>query len=140
MKIATLSFATALTLIFGLSISLSAQTTATWKGGAPGMEHEWNCPKNWSSYRVPDAFSDVIIPDVSSTTLAAPVIKNGVFEVNSIQVHPNAKLTVEQDAQLVVYNIDNDCLNRQGLCLKGSLLILNGGAESVFKNGVAEKQ
>lgn len=111
-----------LTLV--LANAIYAQTTVIWKGGAPGQENNWNCPKNWSNYKVPNDFSDVVIPDVSSTTLSAPVIKNGVFEVNSIQVHPNAELTIEQDAQLMVHTIHSDFLNKLGLRIKGSLLIV----------------
>lgn len=81
----------------------SSQRTTTWKGGAPGMENEWNCPKNWSNYSVPDEFDNVIIPDVSTTTQAAPVIKNGKVEVNSLYMDTNAKLIVDESAQLVVF-------------------------------------
>ena len=66
------------------------------------MENEWNCPKNWSAYAVPDAFSNVIIPDVSTTSLASPVIKDGTVEVNTLFLGADASLTVEVGAQLVI--------------------------------------
>ena len=103
MKNVLLSIATAFALLFGLATTLSAQNTVVWKGGTPGQENNWNCPKNWSKYKVPDEFSDVVIPDVSSTTHATPVIKSGTFEVNSIQIQSNAQLTIESGARLVVY-------------------------------------
>lgn len=104
-------FLAVLVLVFSLSTNLfsqqrpidSSQRTTTWKGGAPGMENDWNCPKNWSNYRVPDKFDNVIIPDVSTTTLAPPVIKNGRVEVNSLYLDTNANLIVHESAQLVVF-------------------------------------
>lgn len=126
-------------LFLSFNFTLSAQTTSTWKGGAAGQEHEWNCPKNWSNHKVPDEFSNVVIPDVSTTTLAAPVIKNGQFEVNSILVHSNAKLTIEQDAQLVAYAAQWDCPTGNDLCVKGSLLIINEDAVGNLNLGFAKK-
>ncbi len=79
-----------------------SQIANTWKGGAPGLENDWNCPKNWSAFRVPDAFTDVIIPDASSTTQAPPVIQSGQLEVNSLFMETNAQLTIRESAQLVV--------------------------------------
>ena len=137
MKNSILSIAATLTLILGFGTSLSAQTIITWKGGAPGQEQNWNCPKNWSSYRVPDSFTDVVIPDVSTTSLAAPIISTGVFEVNSILLQSNANMTIEKGAQLVVYNAENCFFNEQSLHLKGSLLILDEPTEASVKKGVA---
>ncbi len=88
---------------------------------------------------MPDEFSNVVIPDVSTTTLAAPVIKNGQFEVNSILVHSNAKLTIEQDAQLVAYAAQWDCPTGNDLCVKGSLLIINEDAVGNLNLGFAKK-
>lgn len=123
MKIKNIIAVIALALSF--IATLHAQKTVTWKGGTPGQENDWNCAKNWSSHKVPDEFSNVVIPDVSTTTLAAPVIKNGTFEVNAIIVHSNAKLTVEKDAQLVIYTTEGDCLDTRGFNIKGSLLLLD---------------
>lgn len=79
-----------------------AQRAIVWKGGAPGMKNDWYCPQNWSTTSVPDEFSDVIIPDVSTSTFASPVIRSGDVEVNSLEMHANASLTIESRARLVV--------------------------------------
>jgi hypothetical protein len=118
--------------------ALSAQNAVTWKGGTPGQEGNWDCPKNWSSYRVPDEFSDVVIPDVSTTTLAAPKIMSGNYEVNSIQLLPNARLTIEHGAQLVVYSIENGFEKGDGLHLKGSLLKMDNAIIGTSKMGFAQ--
>lgn len=122
MKNVLLSIATAFALLFGLATTLSAQNAVVWKGGTPGQENNWNCPKNWSKYKVPDEFSDVVIPDVSSTTHATPVIKSGTFEVNSIQIQSNAQLTIESGARLVVYNAETAFDQAGNLQLNGSIL------------------
>lgn len=89
-------------LIILVTINGYAQRTITWKGGTPGMKNDWYCPQNWSTASVPDEFSDVIIPDVSTTTFAAPVIKTGDVEINSIEIHTNASLTISCMARVVV--------------------------------------
>jgi hypothetical protein len=61
-----------------------SQKTTTWRGGTPGHEKEWNCNKNWSSGKVPDTFSDVVIPDCSSIGNFYPVIKFPI-EYNTIR-------------------------------------------------------
>lgn len=138
MKNAILTVATTLTLLFCFVSSTTAQIRVIWKGGTPGQETNWNCYKNWSNYRVPDAFSDVVIPNVSSTTFAAPVITFGVFEVNSIQIQPNASLTVEQGAQLVVYSMENEFEKEEGLHLKGPLVILDNAIAGTPNTGIAQ--
>lgn len=79
-----------------------AQRAITWKGGTPGMKNDWFCPQNWSTSSVPDEFSDVIIPDVSTSTFATPVIKSGDVEINSLEIHSNAILTIDKAASVVV--------------------------------------
>ena len=68
------------------------------------MKNDWNCPTNWSTFAVPDEFSNVIIPDVSTSTFSSPIIKAGKVEVNSIYIQPNATMTVGKDAVVVVYD------------------------------------
>jgi len=94
-----------LAILFGLSaVSGFGQRTITWKGGTPGMEHEWFCPHNWSSTSLPDEFSDVIIPDVSTSTFSPPCIQKGKILINSLMLHSNASLTIEHEASLIVTN------------------------------------
>lgn len=92
-----------LAILFTLSTVYGfSQRTITWKGGTPGVENEWTCPQNWSSTSLPNEFSDVIIPDVSSSTFAPPCIKEGNIEINSLMLHTNASLTIADEASLTV--------------------------------------
>lgn len=84
------------------TVSGFAQRTITWKGGTPGMTCDWFCPQNWSSASLPDEFSDVIIPDVSSSTFAQPYIKDGDIEIHSLRLLSNASLTIVDEASLTV--------------------------------------
>jgi hypothetical protein len=94
-----------LTIVFILAATCGyAQKTNTWKGGFPGKKNDWFCPQNWSTYTVPDEFSDVIIPDVSTSSFAPPVIVNSPVEINSLQMLDNASMTIAHDAVLIVYD------------------------------------
>ncbi|MBL0008582.1 MAG: hypothetical protein IPP25_15760 [Saprospiraceae bacterium] len=69
-----------LSVLFTLSTVYGfSQRAITWKGGTPGMQNEWSCPQNWSSTSLPNEFSDVIIPDVSSSTFAPPLYQGGQY-------------------------------------------------------------
>lgn len=81
--------------------ALLAQKTATWKGGTPGNPNEWNCAANWKEGRVPNEFSQVIIPDVSSSSFSNPMITSGEVEVWSIQIHTGAFLKIGKNARLI---------------------------------------
>lgn len=111
MKNASLFLATALFLFFGTNTDLRAQKTATWKGGTPGRCSEWNCPSNWKEGRVPNEFSDVVIPVVSTSTFCYPVIEASNYEVASLVVHPGATLKVLGSALLATntYEIQGNC-------------------------------
>ena len=92
-----------LSVLFTLSTVYGfSQRAITWKGGTPGMQNEWSCPQNWSSTCLPNEFSDVIIPDVSSSTFAPPCIKEGNIQINSLRLHSNAFLTIADGASLTV--------------------------------------
>ena len=80
-----------------------AQQQITWEGGTPGQENSWSEPRNWSTSYVPNEFSDVLIPNVSSTTFSNPIMKEGVFEVNTIRIESNANLTIKASAKLVIH-------------------------------------
>ncbi len=81
--------------------ALLAQKTATWKGGTPGKPAEWNCASNWKEGRVPNEFSQVIIPDVSASTFNNPVLASGEMEVWSILIHSGASLRISKNARLI---------------------------------------
>ncbi len=100
-----------------------SQKTTTWVGGTPGKETSWNEARNWSSNRVPDEFSDVIIPDVSTSTFSAPVILNGTVELNSLLVESNARFTVKPSAKLFIYE-QAEGLDQKNLDLKGAVVVL----------------
>jgi hypothetical protein len=85
-----------------LCLNAFAQKTIVWKGGTPGQETNWYCAKNWSTHTVPDAFSDVVIPDVSTTTRALPEIHSGEVEVNRLMIAHNAGLGLGQSARLAI--------------------------------------
>lgn len=120
----TTIIASATLFLLTLSTTAFAQKSSTWKGGTPGQENNWNCSKNWSTNAVPDDFSNVIIPDVSSATQAMPVIKSGSVEINAISITSNAMLTIEKDAQLIVFE-QAEGIEANNLQLKGSLVLPN---------------
>lgn len=102
MKNAILFTVSTLILFFGLQTTAHAQKTATWKGGTPGRGNDWFCATNWKEGRVPNEFSDVIIPDVSSSTRQYPIIQQGEIEVNSLRCASSIRLFVSPKASLVV--------------------------------------
>ncbi|GEM_PF-6521266 len=79
-----------------------AQKINSWKGGTPGQEANWSCAKNWSANRVPDAFQNVIIPDVSSGSGVYPTIKDGGLEVNALILESGAALEIAKKGSLSV--------------------------------------
>ena len=100
------------TLWITISANAFSQKATTWIGGTPGMKTDWYCPYNWNTSSVPDEFSDVIIPDVSTTSFASPVIQSGKVEINSINVHSNASLTIGQNATLIVFTQSQGNINK----------------------------
>ena len=114
-----------LILVLAFSVfqnALSAQITATWKGGAPGRPNDWNCAANWRENRVPDEFSNVVVPEVSTTSFASPVIFSGEVLVNALFLAPNASLTVGKAAQLTVRGHEED-LSDGRVVVKGKLVL-----------------
>ncbi|HAD12054.1 MAG TPA: hypothetical protein DCF33_06400 [Saprospirales bacterium] len=110
------TFASILFFVLFATTAVNAQKTATWKGGTPGKAQEWNCPTNWKEGRVPDAFSDVLIPDVAGIGGYQPVIRTASNEVNTLSIMPGARLRIESTGTLEVFdavqtvangNIDN---------------------------------
>lgn len=93
-------FAATLILAAGFHMSLQAQKTATWKGGAPGRNNDWNCAANWKEGRVPNEFSDVLIFKCDTP----PVISRRVAGVNALTLLPGAQLCIEKAGVLVVFD------------------------------------
>ncbi|MFN0214149.1 MAG: hypothetical protein ACKVT2_07820 [Saprospiraceae bacterium] len=98
-------FAATMILFLGFQVSLNAQKTATWKGGTPGRATDWDCSSNWKEGRVPDEFSFVVIPDVSTSTFCYPMISEGVVEIASLQCAQSAKINIGGNAQIVVLDM-----------------------------------
>ena len=80
-----------------------SQKTTVWIGGQAGRESDWDCPQNWSDNRVPNEFSDVILPDISTQSRVLPIIKTGLVQINSLSVDASAMLLVAKDAKLLVF-------------------------------------
>ncbi|MFT5165661.1 MAG: hypothetical protein ACI8P3_000889 [Saprospiraceae bacterium] len=110
-----------------------AQQSVTWKGGTPGKETNWNEAKNWSNNKVPNEFSDVMIPDVSTSTFSDPVIKEGTVELNSISIGSNGQLTVEASAKVIIHGHAEGII-KENLNLKGTLFVMEEFANSDFEN------
>jgi hypothetical protein len=85
-----------------IAVSANAQIVNGWKGGHPGHETDWHFFKNWSFSRTPDVFDQVVILDVSTTTRHYPVVSPGEeIEVQSIEIQPNAMLTLRHSARIL---------------------------------------
>lgn len=82
--------------------ALYSQIQNTWVGGTPGRETDWNCHKNWSKYKVPNEFNDVIISDTRSTTFMYPVIEKGTITINSLEMHPGTALYIRDTVNLII--------------------------------------
>jgi hypothetical protein len=103
------------------ALPLQAQRLNFWVGGTPGMDRDWHCPRNWSLGQIPNQFSDVIIPDVSTASDAMPLIRDGVVEVNSMRIDSNAVLEIGSEATLVVYNQLKKC-HEKNLLVSGIII------------------
>ncbi|MFN0014606.1 MAG: hypothetical protein ACKVU2_08665 [Saprospiraceae bacterium] len=103
MKPNLLVFALFSAVIVSNAPSIHAQRVVFWKGGTPGMESNWNNPKNWSNNRVPDAFANVVIPDVSSRSRTFPVIDRKGAEVGSLTLESGSSLVVLNSGSLKVH-------------------------------------
>lgn len=114
------------TLIIALltltSTIITAQSTVTWVGGTPGNETSWDEPKNWSNEHVPNKFSNVYIPDVSTSTFSNPVIEKGTIELTSLQIVSTAKLTIDEMAKLIVHGKAKG-IYASNVEIKGSLIV-----------------
>ena len=102
MKLSKLFLAT-LTLMTLAATQLFSQKPAEWKGGFPGHETDWNCPQNWTGNTVPNAFSDVSVPDVSTASRALPIIKTGIVEINSIRINAASTVFIGKGCGLLVF-------------------------------------
>lgn len=86
-------------LFFSMGFTLSAQTVEIWQGGKPGRSTDWNCPANWSEGRVPDEFTQVIIPAGANVF---PVIKGNPTPIDALLVEGGATLTIQVGAAITI--------------------------------------
>ena len=93
-----------LTVLSPFSVDLYGQKAAVWSGGTPGRPCDWYCPSNWRENRVPNEFSYVFIPDVSTKTFSYPVIDKGVIEIAGLQCDAPAGITLLHGARIIVDN------------------------------------
>lgn len=100
MKTRSFFFGIAFFFILANSVSVHAQRVVFWKGGTPGMETAWSCPKNWSNHAVPDEFSNVIIPDVSTRSDKYPVISEKDVVINFLTLESGSSLTISKNGAL----------------------------------------
>lgn len=121
-------------LAFGHSFAASAQKTATWKGGTPGKNQEWNCPANWKEGRVPDEFSAVVIPDVSTSSQAYPHIRTGEVEVFSVNLQSGAEITLENHVRLIALE-----WNCAGVCRGCEMRVLVEGTDESRMSASTQK-
>jgi hypothetical protein len=119
---------------FLLSSALFSQRTNHWKGGTPGQESNWNCPRNWSLGKVPDAFDRVVIPDVSTAARQFPVIKSEVEPVLSLRVEGHAQLTLTSFGVLQIETNDVDGLHVYGKILNEGIISVNQVPEGFEPN------
>lgn len=115
-----------------------SQKSITWIGGTPGKETNWNEARNWSGHTLPNEFSNVIIPDVSSSTFSYPVIKDGIVELNSLLVVSSALIVIEPGAELIIDGYAEG-LTPKTMQLRGSLMI-QGKTVGSDKGNMAVKQ
>ena len=114
------------TVLFVLAFCLhgNAQKSIVWKGGTPGKPTDWYCPTNWSTSSIPDEFSDVIIPDVSTSSFALPVIRYGNIEVNSVTILNQGILTLSKEATLIINGYSLGVLS-QHIKGEGAIVFIN---------------
>ncbi|MEK7258155.1 MAG: hypothetical protein AAB316_25600 [Bacteroidota bacterium] len=114
-----LVFHFALLIIVSVPALLASQVQITWRGGVPGQEHNWNCPRNWSANRIPGEFDQVRLPDCSSRGSFYPILKTSAeSSVQHLRIESGAELTLLPGAELIV---DGEMTFASGILLFGSL-------------------
>ena len=136
MKKSSLFFTALIALLLGFQSSLSAQKTATWKGGFPGQETNWACARNWSLNIVPDGNCHVVIPALLSQKKNYPVLSSTDEEVYSLVIESNAELSILPSGKLIILGLspfDKPFWNAGTLILSGTLVFPNVGSDSIAK-------
>lgn len=94
---------TVMLLLLSLLVTTGfSQVASIWKGNTPGHESQWDCPSNWSTNRVPDEFTDVIIQMDNSSKNKYPVLQMHQIEINSLSIWPGACIVVKQGTMCIM--------------------------------------
>lgn len=111
----TIQIASLFCILFFAANELNAQVQNKWVGGTPGRSTDWDAASNWSLQRVPNEFSDVVIPNTSTTTFSYPAIDKAV-EINSLRIESGAKLVIAETGklQLNLVGASSDALANAG--------------------------
>ena len=94
-------------LLSAAATLLQAQKINTWKGGFPGQESNWSCPRNWSLGTVPDWACQVVIPQQTSDRKNYPVLTSKNEEIYSLFIQPGARLEIAPSGELTVLELDS---------------------------------
>lgn len=107
------------TLVLALTAAwLPGQVTSIWIGDMPGHKTDWHQPYNWSNQRIPDEFTDVVIPLDETQSNNYPVYSEGREEINSLNIWPGAILQV-RGGELIILDTGKNVYSPEQI--KGSI-------------------
>lgn len=110
-------------LFFTLAFfNVNAQTTAYWLGGTPGSETRWDVAQNWSTQRIPNEDSKVIIQGTNSGHNAMPII-SGEIVVATIELRHGGILEIQRGGELI---LSGESTFSEGIICYGGHLINSG--------------
>jgi hypothetical protein len=113
---------------------LSNTTANTWTGNT---STDWVTRQNWSKNIVPDASSDLTIPDKATTTYS-PLV-NAASTVHNLTIESSGLLTIGTTGQLTVSNTLTNSQGASGLVIKstssgtGSLIESSAGVSATVE-------
>ncbi len=112
------------TLLYGLFSpeTAQAQKLNVWKGGQPGRQADWNCPRNWSLGIVPDQTCVAVIEQNFQSGANYPVISTPVELVRYLMLLPGAQLEIGPRGRLEV-ELPDACLFEGELLNRGQLIL-----------------
>ena len=112
------------TLLYGLFSpeTAQAQKLNVWKGGQPGRQADWNCPRNWSLGIVPDQTCVAVIEQNFQSGANYPVISTPVELVRYLMLLPGTQLEIGPRGHLEV-ELSDACLFEGELLNRGQLIL-----------------
>ncbi|MCC6815070.1 MAG: hypothetical protein IT267_01495 [Saprospiraceae bacterium] len=118
-------------LILNSGSTVFSQITAYWIGGRNGNSKSWNISSNWSNHRVPNEFTDVIIPYKESCLNSIPEISNNKVKIHSLSIHNGAGLKILKNGSLTIRQNSAQKLTLKNILLEGSLFLPFSQHESI---------